>query len=157
MVGTVLGRRNRPHLLEAWGSRFNVQLEQHLAVFRYRDQPGMLGRVGTALGDAGVNIVSAAVGRRPDDDRDGEAVMIVTTDSRVPADVLAGARGRGRLLRRARRQPVATHREEVGVPYEQITYDVAERDRHDHAEPARGAQRLHAADGRRTGRRGRAR
>jgi D-3-phosphoglycerate dehydrogenase len=89
VVGTVLGRRNRPHLLEAWGSRFNVQLEQHLAVFRYRDQPGMLGRVGTALGDAGVNIISAAVGRRPDGDSDDEAVMIVTTDSRVPTPVLA--------------------------------------------------------------------
>ena len=49
----------------------------------------MLGRVGTALGNAGVNIVSAAVGRRPDDDSDGEAVMIVTADSQVPADVLA--------------------------------------------------------------------
>jgi D-3-phosphoglycerate dehydrogenase / 2-oxoglutarate reductase len=90
VVGTVLGRRNRPHLLEAWGSRFNVQLEQHLAVFRYRDQPGMLGAVGTALGRAGVNIVSAAVGRRPDDDvSDDEAVMIVTTDTPVPSDVLA--------------------------------------------------------------------
>ncbi|HEY2983908.1 MAG TPA: NAD(P)-dependent oxidoreductase, partial [Jatrophihabitantaceae bacterium] len=89
VVGTVLGRRNRPHLLEAWGSRFNVQLEEHLAVFRYRDQPGMLGRVGTALGNAGVNIVSAAVGRRPDDDSDGEAVMVVTADAHVPPEVLA--------------------------------------------------------------------
>jgi D-3-phosphoglycerate dehydrogenase len=88
VVGTVLGRRNRPHLLEAWGSRFNVQLEPHLAVFRYRDQPGMLGRVGTALGDAGVNIISAAVGRRPDVVSDGEAVMIVTTDASVPTPVL---------------------------------------------------------------------
>jgi D-3-phosphoglycerate dehydrogenase len=88
VVGTLLGRRNRPHLLEAWGSRFNVQLEQHLAVFRYRDQPGMLGRVGTALGNARVNIVSAAVGRRPVNDSDGEAVMIVTTDTRVPTEVL---------------------------------------------------------------------
>jgi D-3-phosphoglycerate dehydrogenase / 2-oxoglutarate reductase len=93
VVGTVLGRRNRPHLLEAWGSRFNVQLEDHLAVFRYRDQPGMLGRVGTALGDAEVNIVSAAVGRRPDDDdeestRDGEAAMVVTTDGPVAQEVV---------------------------------------------------------------------
>jgi D-3-phosphoglycerate dehydrogenase / 2-oxoglutarate reductase len=90
-VGTVLGRRNRPHLLEAWGSRFNVQLEDHLAVFRYRDQPGMLGRVGTALGEAGVNIVSAAVGRRPEDeeeDPDGEATMVVTADAPVPQEVL---------------------------------------------------------------------
>jgi D-3-phosphoglycerate dehydrogenase len=88
VVGTVLGRRNRPHLLEAWGSRFNVQLEEHLALFRYRDQPGMIGRVGTALGDAGVNISSAAVGRRPADESDDEAVMIVTTDAAVPDSVL---------------------------------------------------------------------
>jgi D-3-phosphoglycerate dehydrogenase len=94
VVGTVLGRRNRPHLLEAWGSRFNVQLEQHLAVFRYRDQPGMLGRVGTAMGNARVNIVSAAVGRRPASETADEAVMVITTDAAVPdavlAEVLAG-------------------------------------------------------------------
>ena len=78
--------RNRPHLLEAWGSRFNVQLEEHLAIFRYRDQPGMLGRVGTELGSAGVNVISAAVGRRPEED--GEAAMVVTADSPVPQDVV---------------------------------------------------------------------
>jgi D-3-phosphoglycerate dehydrogenase len=88
VVGTVLGRRNRPHLLEAWGARFNVQLEPYLAVFRYRDQPGMLGRVGTALGAAGINIVSAAVGRHPAGDTDSEAVMIVTADAAVPPAVL---------------------------------------------------------------------
>jgi D-3-phosphoglycerate dehydrogenase len=91
VVGTTLGRRNRPHLLEAWGSRFNVQLEPHLAVFRYRDQPGMLGRVGTALGEASVNVISAAVGLRPDDGEDpdsGEAVMVVTADSPVPQPVV---------------------------------------------------------------------
>jgi D-3-phosphoglycerate dehydrogenase len=89
VVGTTLGQRNRPHLLEAWGSRFNVQLEDHLAVFRYEDQPGMIGRVGTALGDAGVNIVSAAVGRHPGEHgADGEAVMVVTADARVPREVI---------------------------------------------------------------------
>jgi len=89
VVGTVLGNRDRPHLLEAWGSRFNVQLEPFLAIFRYRDQPGMIGRVGTALGEAGVNIVSAAVGRQPGDtDDNGEAVMVVTADSCVSQEVL---------------------------------------------------------------------
>jgi D-3-phosphoglycerate dehydrogenase len=88
VVGTVLGRRNRPHLLEAWGSRFNVQVEEHLAVFRYRDQPGMLGRIGTAFGDAGVNIHSAAVGRRPASESGDEAVMVVTVDAAVPSRVL---------------------------------------------------------------------
>ncbi len=91
VVGTVLGRLNRPHLLEAWGSRFNVQLEHHLAVFRYRDQPGMLGRVGVELGEAGVNIVSAAVGRRPEGEAEGpgaEASMVVTADAAIPREVV---------------------------------------------------------------------
>jgi D-3-phosphoglycerate dehydrogenase len=70
-----------------------VQLEPHLAVFRYRDQPGMLGRVGTALGEAGINIVSAAVGLRPGEEQADEAVMIVTTDTAVPADVVAAIQG----------------------------------------------------------------
>lgn len=85
VVGTVLGQHHRPHLLEAWGARFNVQLEQHLAIFRYKDQPGMLGRVGTMLGDAGINIDAAAVGKEDDPD---EAVLLVTTDQAVPQNVL---------------------------------------------------------------------
>jgi D-3-phosphoglycerate dehydrogenase / 2-oxoglutarate reductase len=88
VVGTTLGRRHRPHLLEAWGSRFNIQVERHWAVFRYEDRPGMLGRVGTELGNRGINIVSAAVGRRMDEDEPGGAVMIVTADSRVPQEVV---------------------------------------------------------------------
>jgi len=90
VVGTVLGRRDRPHLLEAWGSRFNVQLEKDLAVFRYRDRPGMIGRVGTTLGEAGVNIVSAAVGRQPDGGGavGGEAVMVITADAPVPKELV---------------------------------------------------------------------
>jgi D-3-phosphoglycerate dehydrogenase len=92
VVGTTLGSRHRPHLLEAWGSRFNVQLESHLAIFRYRDVPGMLGRVGTALGEAGINIVSAAVGQRPDEDQpgNGEAAMIVTADAPIPQEIVDG-------------------------------------------------------------------
>ncbi|HEX8648336.1 MAG TPA: phosphoglycerate dehydrogenase [Thermoleophilaceae bacterium] len=98
VVGTTLGRRHRGHLLEAWGSRFNVQLEDHLAVFRYRDLPGMIGRVGSALGGADVNIVSAAVGREPDDEGESgdDAVMVLTTDRPVPDELLraiVGAEG----------------------------------------------------------------
>jgi D-3-phosphoglycerate dehydrogenase len=87
VVGTTLGSLNRPHLLEAWGQRFNLQLESHLALFRYRDVPGMVGRVGTTLGEHGVNILSAAVGYGADGGS-GEAVMVVTTDVAVPAEVI---------------------------------------------------------------------
>jgi len=93
VVGTIVGRRHRPHLLEAWGQRFNLQLEDHVALFRYRDVPGMLGRIGTAFGEAGVNIDAAAVGHLPDDrergrDDAGLAVMVVTTDAPVPEPVV---------------------------------------------------------------------
>jgi D-3-phosphoglycerate dehydrogenase len=88
VVGTTLGQQHHPHLLEAWGSRFNVQLEQHLAIFRYEDRPGMLGRVGTMLGEAGINIVSAAVGRQPSEGASGGAVMLVTADSPVPKETV---------------------------------------------------------------------
>jgi D-3-phosphoglycerate dehydrogenase len=92
VVGTLIGRRNHPHLLEAWGQRFDVQLEDHITIFRYRDLPGMLGRVGTTFGQHGINIVSAAVGRQPGDAQTGEgrlAAMIITTDAAVPREIVA--------------------------------------------------------------------
>jgi D-3-phosphoglycerate dehydrogenase len=91
VVGTNLGRRDRPHLLEAWGQRFNIQIEDQITLFRYSDVPGMIGRVGTAFGDHGINIVSAAVGRQPDGDgpREGAfAAMAITTDAPVPRAVI---------------------------------------------------------------------
>jgi D-3-phosphoglycerate dehydrogenase len=91
VAGTLLGRRNRAHLLEVWGQRFNIQLDDHITVFRYRDVPGMIGRVGTCFGEHGINIVSAAVGRHPDKghvDEGLEAVMVITTDAAVPQAVI---------------------------------------------------------------------
>lgn len=90
--GTTLGPRNQPHLVAAWGQRLDLQLDQdHVALFRYIDVPGMIGRVGSAFGGAGVNIVSATVSRH-ESDRDGSreatAVMGLTTDRPVPAAVI---------------------------------------------------------------------
>ena len=91
VAGTLIGRRNRAHLLEAWGQRFDVQLEDHITLLRYRDVPGMIGRVGTVFGQHGLNIVSAAVGRQPDDEgvANGRlAAMAITTDAAVPREVV---------------------------------------------------------------------
>jgi len=88
VVGTSLGRRNRPHLLEAWGQRFNLQLDDHIALFRYEDVPGMIGRVGSAFGENGINISSAAVGYTDSDQSADEAVMVITTDAPVPQSVM---------------------------------------------------------------------
>jgi D-3-phosphoglycerate dehydrogenase len=91
VAGTLIGRQHRPHLLEAWGQRFDVQLEHHITLLRYRDVPGMIGRVGTCFGEHGINIVSAAVGRQPDEARgqqDRLAAMAITTDAVVPQAVI---------------------------------------------------------------------
>jgi D-3-phosphoglycerate dehydrogenase len=90
VVGTTLGQLHRPHLLEAWGQRFNLQIDDgHLALFRYSDVPGMVGRVGTAFGEHGINISNAAVGRQPPGEGGGDvAVMAITTDAPVPAEVV---------------------------------------------------------------------
>jgi len=80
VVGTGVGPNNLPYLVGVWGQSFYLPLAKHLAVFRYSDQPGMIGRVGTAFGEEGVNIVSAAVGA---EGNGGQAVMVLTTDAPV--------------------------------------------------------------------------
>ena len=47
----------------------------------YEDRPGLIGKIGTALGDAGVNIGSLNLGRRA---VGGEAMVVLSIDS--PAD-----------------------------------------------------------------------
>ncbi len=80
VAGTGVGPRNEPYLVSAWGESFYLPFAEHIAVFRYADRPGMIGRVGTMFGEEGVNIVSAAVGAEPG----GEgAVMALTTDAPV--------------------------------------------------------------------------
>jgi D-3-phosphoglycerate dehydrogenase / 2-oxoglutarate reductase len=85
VAGTGIGPRNVPHLVAVYGQSFNIEVSDHFAFFRYRDKPGMIGRVGTMFGEHGVNIHSAAVGAEEGSD---EAVMAVTTDAPVPDELI---------------------------------------------------------------------
>jgi D-3-phosphoglycerate dehydrogenase len=80
VAGTGVGPRNEPYLVSVWGESFYLPFADHLAVLRYADRPGMIGKVGTVLGEESVNIISAAVGAEADDER---AVMALTTDAPV--------------------------------------------------------------------------
>jgi D-3-phosphoglycerate dehydrogenase / 2-oxoglutarate reductase len=86
VAGTGVGPRNEPYLVSVWGESFYLPFAEHLAVFRYADRPGMIGRVGTMFGEEGVNIVSAAVGAEEDGER---AVMALTTDAPVRDETIA--------------------------------------------------------------------
>ncbi len=85
VAGTAVGPRSIPYLVSVWGEDFYLPFSDHLAVFRYVDQPGMIGRVGTMFGEEGVNIISAAVGAESGSDR---AVMALTTDAPVRAETI---------------------------------------------------------------------
>jgi D-3-phosphoglycerate dehydrogenase / 2-oxoglutarate reductase len=85
VAGTGVGPRNEPYLVSVWGESFYLPFADHLAVFRYADRPGMIGRVGTIFGEEGVNIISAAVGAEPGGER---AVMALTTDAPVRAETI---------------------------------------------------------------------
>jgi D-3-phosphoglycerate dehydrogenase / 2-oxoglutarate reductase len=86
VAGTGVGPKHEPYLVSAWGESFYLPFAEHITVFRYADQPGMIGRVGTAFGEEGVNIVSAAVGAEGGGG-DG-AVMALTTDAAVRPEAL---------------------------------------------------------------------
>jgi D-3-phosphoglycerate dehydrogenase / 2-oxoglutarate reductase len=85
VAGTAVGPRALPHLVKVWGESFYMPFAEHIVVFRYKDQPGMIGRVGTIFGEHGVNIASAAVGAKASG---GQAVLALTTDAPVPDEVL---------------------------------------------------------------------
>jgi D-3-phosphoglycerate dehydrogenase / 2-oxoglutarate reductase len=96
VAGTTFGPRHVPHLVSAYGQSFNIELMKHMAILRYSDVPGMIGKIGTVFGEHGLNIASTAVGREPDHEPDRPAgggtgrlaVMVVTTDSPVSGEVI---------------------------------------------------------------------
>ena len=57
----------------------------YLLVTQHVDRPGMIGLVGTLLGEADINISSMQVGRKT---RRGEALMLLSVDEPVPPAVV---------------------------------------------------------------------
>jgi D-3-phosphoglycerate dehydrogenase len=79
------GLRETLKLTEVNGFDLELDAEGILLFFRYTDRPGVVGRIGTILGRIGVNIAAMQVSRRS---AGGEALMTLTVDSPVPADLL---------------------------------------------------------------------
>lgn len=84
VAGTTIGSDNRPRLVGALGYEIEIDLEPHMVFIVNSDQPGRIGRVGTMLGEAGVNIATMAVSRnRPG----GNALMVLTVDTPLSAEI----------------------------------------------------------------------
>jgi D-3-phosphoglycerate dehydrogenase / 2-oxoglutarate reductase len=83
--GTLFGPRMQPRLVGAMGFDFDVVPEKHMLFIRNEDRPGMIGKLGSILGEHGINIGNMAVGRGEPGSR---AAMAVTVDEPVPEEVL---------------------------------------------------------------------
>jgi len=91
-AGTIIGNENRHWLVNAIGFELEMELAPLMVFFRYDDVPGVIGRVGTLFGDAGVNIANMAVSRTR---RGGKALMALSLDSEPPAELLQAVREQG--------------------------------------------------------------
>jgi D-3-phosphoglycerate dehydrogenase / 2-oxoglutarate reductase len=92
VAGTLIGSDNRQWLVSALGFELDLELAPLLVLFRYDDVPGVIGRVGTVFGEAGVNIANMTVSRT----RRGEkALMVLTVDSTPPAELVERIRAEG--------------------------------------------------------------
>jgi D-3-phosphoglycerate dehydrogenase len=69
-----------------------MELAPLLVFFRYDDVPGIIGRVGSLFGDAGVNIANMAVSRTR---RGGKALMALSLDSAPPDELIDEIRTEG--------------------------------------------------------------
>ncbi|TAK70671.1 MAG: phosphoglycerate dehydrogenase [Actinomycetota bacterium] len=90
VAGTVTGPRGVERIVEVDGFGVDVPISAHLAFFRYVDRPGVVGIAGRVLGDAGINIAGMQVSR---DEAGGQALIALTVDTAVPAEVLSAISG----------------------------------------------------------------
>jgi D-3-phosphoglycerate dehydrogenase / 2-oxoglutarate reductase len=92
VAGTTIGRDDRRWLVSALGFELEMELAPLMAFFRYDDVPGVIGRVGTLFGEAGVNIANMAVSRTR---RGGKALMALSVDSPAPEELVVKLRAAG--------------------------------------------------------------
>jgi D-3-phosphoglycerate dehydrogenase len=87
--GAIVGRRGEQRIVFIDDHSFDVPPAEHMLMVKNDDRPGVIGTVGTLLGDAGVNIADMDVGRAAEP---GTAVMLIAPTAVVPDEVIAALR-----------------------------------------------------------------
>ncbi|PCD04458.1 phosphoglycerate dehydrogenase [Sphingomonas spermidinifaciens] len=88
VAGTLFGNE-APRVVELFGIKVEADLAGHMLYVVNEDAPGFIGRIGTTLGEAGVNIGTFHLGRRA---AGGEAVLLLSVDEPVTSDLIAKVR-----------------------------------------------------------------
>ena len=88
MAGTLFGG-DKPRLVAIKGIAIEAELSAHMLYITNEDKPGLIGALGTTLGDAGVNIASFHLGRA---EPGADALALIELDQAIPPEVLAKVR-----------------------------------------------------------------
>ena len=80
--GTLSGVDQEHKLIEVFGHALDVPLSDHLLIIRYEDGPGLIGRYGASLGEAGINIAGMQVSRARRA-QGAEALVVLDLDESV--------------------------------------------------------------------------
>jgi D-3-phosphoglycerate dehydrogenase len=83
--GTLTGRAQVEKLVEVNGRHFDLRAEGEVVLLEYADRPGVMGRVGSLLGEAAVNIEAAQISQTTDG---SDAIMLLRVDRPVDPGVL---------------------------------------------------------------------
>ena len=83
--GTIVGK-NAERIMQVNDFDIEVSPSPRMVFFNYVDRPGVIGKVGTILGQHDINIATMDVGRKPEG-QGMEALMCLTVDTEVPAQV----------------------------------------------------------------------
>ena len=88
VAGTVFSD-GRPRLIQIKDINLDAEFAPHMLYVTNEDKPGFIGRLGTALGDAKVNIASFSLGRSAPG---ADAIALVEVDGELGDDVLTEIR-----------------------------------------------------------------
>lgn len=83
--GTILGRKHQPRIVRLLGQPVEIVPEGVLLLMNNKDKPGMVGHLGSLLGEHRVNIASMSLNR---DEAGGQALTVLNLDSIPPFAVL---------------------------------------------------------------------
>jgi len=87
VAGTLFGPGN-PRLVEIFGIGIEAELAGHMLYIVNEDAPGFIGRIGTLMGENGINIGNFNLGRR---DAGSEAILLLSVDQKIGDDVIKQA------------------------------------------------------------------
>jgi D-3-phosphoglycerate dehydrogenase len=95
VAGTVFSD-GRPRIIQVRDIGMEFEVAPHMLFVRNADKPGFIGRFGSLMGEAGINIATMNLGR---DKPGGDAICLVAIDEPIPDAVLAKVKALPQVVR----------------------------------------------------------